>query len=278
MRMESLFQSRRGRTLLGIALACGALLLLCIAGILWKEESLVTDLSQKNLSPSGRHWFGTDFLGRDMFIRTVVGLSLSLRLGVLTAGISALLAALLGIGAAVLGRAADAVVSWLIDLVMGIPHILLLILISYAAGKGFFGVAVGIALTHWTSLARLLRGEVLQLSESTYVRTAKKLGHGSWYIAKVHAIPHILPQFFTGLLLLFPHAVLHEASITFLGFGLTPEQPAIGIILSESMKYLSMGYWWLSLLPGALLVMVILLFYWLGQNVCALLDPASAHE
>ncbi len=273
-----MFQSRRGRTLLGIALACGALLLLCIAGILWKEDSLVTDLSQKNLSPSGQHWFGTDFLGRDMFVRTVVGLSLSLRLGVLTAGISALLAALLGIGAAVLGKAADAAVSWLIDLVMGIPHILLLILISYAAGKGFFGVAIGIALTHWTSLARLLRGEVLQLSESTYVKTAKKLGHGSGYIARVHMIPHILPQFFTGLLLLFPHAVLHEASITFLGFGLTPEQPAIGIILSESMKYLSMGYWWLSVLPGALLVMVILLFYWLGQNVCALLDPASVHE
>lgn len=269
--------NRRGRTILGAALACVLLILICAAGVLWQEEALVTDLAQKNLAPCAEHWFGTDFMGRDMLVRTVVGLSLSIRLGAVTAAASALLAALLGIGAAVLGKVVDAAVSWFIDLVMGIPHILLLILISFAVGKGFFGVALGITVTHWTSLARILRGEVLQLSESQYVKMARKLGHGPGYVAVIHMFPHVLPQWITGLILLFPHAVLHEASITFLGFGLSSEQPAIGIILSESMKYLSMGYWWLSLLPGAMLVAVILLFHWLGRSVCQLLDPASAH-
>ena len=269
--------NRRGRTILGAALACVLLILICAAGVLWQEEALATDLARKNLAPCAEHWFGTDFMGRDMLVRTVVGLSMSIRLGAVTAAASALLAALLGIGAAVLGKAVDAAVSWFIDLVMGIPHILLLILISFAVGKGFFGVALGITLTHWTSLARILRGEVLQLSESQYVKMARKLGHGPGYVAVIHMFPHVLPQWITGLILLFPHAVLHEASITFLGFGLSSEQPAIGIILSESMKYLSMGYWWLSLLPGAMLVAVILLFHWLGRSVCQLLDPASAH-
>lgn len=91
-------------------------------------------------------------------------------------------------------------------------------------------------------------------------------------------LPHLLPQFLTGLVLLFPHAILHEASVTFLGFGLSSEQPAIGIILSESMKYLVTGKWWLALFPGAALVMVVVLFYAAGENVRKLTDPASVHE
>ena len=79
--------------------------------------------------------------------------------------------------------------------------------------------------------------------------------------------PHLLPQVFVGAILLFPHAILHEAGITFLGFGLSPEQPAVVIILSESMRYLAMGKWWLSLFPGLMLVMVVILFHYLGKKV-----------
>ncbi len=89
---------------------------------------------------------------------------------------------------------------------------------------------------------------------------------------------HLVPRFLTGLVLMFPHAILHEASITFLGFGLPPEEPAIGIILSESMKYLITGKWWLAVFPGAALVATVLVFQGLGQSVSSLLDPQSAHE
>ena len=75
-----------------------------------------------------------------------------------------------------------------------------------------------------------------------------------------HALPCVLPQYLVGLVLLFPHAILHEASITFLGFGLSPETPAIGVILSEAMGYLTAGAWWLAVLPGAALLVVVLLF------------------
>ena len=140
------------------------------------------------------------------------------------------------------------------------------------------GVAVGIALTHWPSLARLIRAEVIQLRESPYIQIAEKMGKSRWYIAKKHLLPHLLPQFLVGLVLIFPHAVLHESSITFLGFGLSSEQPAIGIILSESMKYLITGKWWLALFPGILLVLVVVLFYKAGENLRKLTEPGSIHE
>ena len=267
------------KTMLLLAVAAVAVLAAITAAGQWlADEALVTDFSRKNLPPSLRYPFGTDFMGRDMFVRTVAGLSMSIRIGLITAAVSALVACALGLAAATLGRAADGLVVGLIDLVMGIPHILLLVLISFAVGKGFWGVVVGISLTHWTSLARLIRGEVLQLKESQYIKIAKKLGEGTLAIAIRHMVPHLLPQLFVGLVLMFPHAILHEASITFLGFGLPPEQPAIGVILSESMKYLAMGRWWLALFPGLALVLVVMLFHYTGDTLSRLLDPGQAHQ
>ncbi len=249
-----------------------------IAGSVFAEEAVVVDFARKNLSPCGDYIFGTDWMGRDMFLRTLTGLSMSIKIGLLAAGVSSIIAFVLGILAATMGKTVDSIITWVIDLVMGIPHILLLILISYAFGKGFKGVVVGVALTHWTSLARLIRSEVLQLKEATYIKVAEKLGKSKFEIAWKHMVPHLLPQFLVGLILLFPHAILHEASITFLGFGLSPEQPAIGIILEESMAHLAMGRWWLAVFPGLLLVFTVVLFDVAGESLRKLLDPASAHK
>lgn len=249
-----------------------------VAGRFCYKASLVTDFSRKNLAPCLQYPFGTDWLGRNMFYRTLTGLSLSILIGISAAGVSAVVALLLGIAAATLGKKVDSAVTFLIDMVMGIPHILLLILISYALGKGLKGVVAGVALSHWTSLARLIRGEVLQLRESEYIQIAGKLGLGKVRIAVKHMLPHLLPQFVVGLVLLFPHAILHESSITFLGFGLSAEQPAVGIILSESLKYLITGKWWLAVLPGLMLVLTVVLFDLGGESLRKLLDPGSAHE
>lgn len=249
-----------------------------IAGSMFADEAMIVDFSRKNLSPCGEYIFGTDWMGRDMFLRTLTGLSMSIKIGLLAAGVSSIIAFVLGTLAATMGKTVDSVITWVIDLVMGIPHILLLILISYAFGKGFKGVVIGVALTHWTSLARLIRSEVLQLKEATYIKVAEKLGKSKFEIAWKHMVPHLLPQFLVGLILLFPHAILHEASITFLGFGLSPEQPAIGIILEESMAHLAMGRWWLAVFPGLLLVFTVVLFDVAGESLRKLLDPASAHK
>ena len=224
------------------------------------------------------HPFGTDWMGRDMLARTLSGLSTSVVLGLVAACVSSVIAVILGAAAALCGPKVDAVVSWLIDLMMGVPHIVLLVLISYALGKGFWGVAVGVAITHWPNLARVVRAEILQCKQSDFVMAARRMGKSSAYIAIHHMVPFVLPQFVVGLVLMFPHAILHEASITFLGFGLPPEMPAIGVILSESMGYLTTGMWWLAVFPGVALVAAVMLFDAAGESLRKLIDPHTSQE
>ena len=270
--------NRRISSLLFLILAGTALCAAVLAGGLLSEGASTADFSQKNLSPCLAHPFGTDWMGRDMLRRTLAGLSLSIRIGVLTAAASGAVALVLGTASAVLGGWADALISWLTDLVMGIPHILLIILISIACGRGLLGVAVGVALSHWTALARLVRGEALQLKGAPYLRMARRLGVSRKKLLRNHIFPHLFPQFLTGLILQFPHAILHEAGVTFLGFGLSPEQPAIGIILEEGMSSLATGRWWLTLFPGLALVGTVMLFALAGERLRLLLSPANAQE
>lgn len=270
--------ANRKLTLAAFLLAAAALVAVVVAGLAVADQATVSDFSIKKQPPSWTHPFGTDHLGRDMFARTLAGLSTSVLVGLLAAGVSSVIALVLGAAAALGGKKVDAVVTWLIDLMLGVPHIVLLILISYALGKGFWGVTVGVAVTHWASLARVVRAEVLQCRQSTYVAAARKLGAGRVRIAVRHMLPYVLPQYIVGLILLFPHAILHEAAITFLGFGLPPEQPAIGVILSESMTYLSGGMWWLAVFPGIALIATVLLFDVAGSNLRKLVDPHSSQE
>lgn len=269
--------NRRGRTGLLLLSVLAVLVAIALSGALLGGRAIETDFTRLNLAPGPSAPLGTDWMGRDMLSRTLAGLSLSIRIGALTACVSAAIALVLGVAAA-LDRRADALLSWCVDLVMGVPHILLVMLISLAFGRGAVGVVAGVSLSHWPSLARVVRGEVFQLRQAPYLRAAEKLGVPRLRIVQRHLLPHLLPQFLTGLILQFPHAILHEASVTFLGFGLSPEQPAIGVILSEGMKYLIMGQWWLAVFPGLALVLVVLLFDLVGSTLRKLLDPASIHE
>lgn len=247
-------------------------LIIIISGYMINGEQLEANMSEKNLSPSLTNLFGTDWLGRDMFMRTLKGLNLSFQVGFLAASISTLVAFLLSVFASV-NKLLDHIVTVLIDLFLSVPHLVTLILIAFVLGGGAKGVVIGIALTHWPTLTRVLRAEILQIKSAEYVEISKKLGKSRMWIIRKHYLPHLLPQLFVGFVLLFPHAILHESAITFLGFGLSPEQPAIGIILSESMKYLSTGIWWLAFFPGLSLIVMVAIFDAFGNNLRKLIYP-----
>ena len=270
--------ANRVGTLARFVAAAVAQVAVIASGLALSDAATATDFSMKTLAPCLSHPFGTDWMGRDMLARTLSGLSTSVLLGLVAACVSSVIAVVLGAAAALGGPKVDAVVSWLIDLMMGVPHIVLLVLISYALGKGFWGVAVGVAVTHWPNLARVVRAEILQCKQSDFVMAARRMGKSSAYIALRHMVPFVLPQFIVGLVLMFPHAILHEASITFLGFGLPPEMPAIGVILSESMGYLSAGMWWLAVFPGLALVAVVMLFDAAGESLRKLVDPHTSQQ
>ena len=270
--------NRRTRLLILTAVTAAALICMYVLGLAIPDEAVEGSFLEAGEPPSFEHIFGTDSLGRDLFTRTIKGLSLSITVGLVASAVSAVIAILVGLAAATGIKGIDGFINWLIDLTMGVPHTILIILISFALGRGFTGLLAGIAATHWCSLARLIRGEVLQLRSQQYVAISRKLGKSNRWILTHHLLPHLVPQLLVGLVLMFPHAILHEASISFLGFGLPPEQPAIGIILSESMRYLSAGMWWPAVLPGAALVLLVLLVDKLGDELKMILDPYSAQE
>ncbi len=266
----------RQKTLLTIALTTLVLLIIFISGTLI-NANLPTDFSIKMQAPSFEHLFGTDWMGRDMFIRTIKGLSLSIIIGLGASIISSIIATILAFVAS-FNKFCDELVSWLIDLFASIPHILLIMMISIALGKGAFGVIMAVAFSHWVNLTRVLRAEVLQINTSEYVNLSRRFGKSRLWIAKEHILPLVLSQIFVGTLLVFPHAIMHESSVTFLGFGLSPHEPAIGIILAESMSYLAMGAWWLAFFPGVSLLIVVLLFDIIGDNLKRLFDPSEANN
>lgn len=268
----------RTKTLLVTAIALIILVSVFLSNFFIDHQAVLTsNFYNINQAPSFEHIFGTDWMGRDMFMRTLLGLGISIGVGAFASVISTIVAILLGVFSSV-NTFVDEVVTAIIDLFGSIPHILLIILVSLAFGGGYYGVIMAVGLTHWTPLARVLRAEIKKINTSEYIKLSNEFGKSKFWIAKKHIFPLIISQIIVGVILMFPHAIMHEASISFLGFGLPAHEPAIGIILAESMKYLSMGYWWLAFYPGLSLLLLVLLFDLIGENVHRLLDPQSAQE
>ena len=277
-KVEARGMNRRRKILLIIVSGVLVLAGVCLWGLMMEPDLYAPNYEARRLAPSLSHLFGTDNLGRDMFYRTVCGLSTSIQIGLLSALISSVIALLLGSLSAIFGGKVDQVVSFMVDLCMGVPHLILLILISIAVGGGAAGVITGVAVTHWPNLTRVIRAEVMQIRSAQYVQIARKLGKSNWHIAAKHIVPHVFPQYLVGLILLFPHAILHEAAITFLGYGLPLDTPAVGVILAESMKHLATGMWWLAFFPGIALLLMTQLFDIVGDYLKILIDPHSARK
>lgn len=270
-------RDRRRRTIAYLSMSVFLVLAVIVVGSALFDDAQTTELDDRNQSPSGSHWFGTDWLGRDMFARVMAGLRLSLIVGTSAALVSAVLALVFACAAAVFGGWVDRAVTWLVDLFLALPHLVLLILLAFTLGGGTEAVVIAIAVTHWPTLTRVLRGRAREIVESDYVAVSRQLGRGRWWIARKHLARHLAGHFVVGTVLLFPHAILHEAALSFLGLGVDPGQPSIGVLLAESMRFLTAGMWWLAVLPGLCLLVVVKLIDTIGENIRALIDPRSHH-
>jgi peptide/nickel transport system permease protein len=268
----------RKRLVMYIVLAAVYLISVFIWGLILKPEAYAVHYADKFIPPEINHLFGTDFMGRDMFFRCIKGLSISLIIGLVASIISSVLGLVFGVASAVIGGKFDKFIMLCVDCCMGLPHLVLLILISFMLGRGTQGVMLGVAFTHWPELTRIVRAEVLQIRSAQYVEAAYKMGKTQFQVAKEHILPHVIPVYIVGLVLLFPHAIMHESAITFLGFGLPAETPAIGVILSEAMKHIATRKWWLALFPGLMLIAAVVLFDLIGDNLKKLLNPNSGNE
>jgi len=268
----------RLKNLILMLISAMIILILVVISLHLDRGGLATDIIKRNMAPSSEHIMGTDILGRDMLTRIIIGLYVSLKIGVLAAVFSSLIALTLGIISGTVGKVADAVITALVDMFMSVPHIILLILIAFSAGGGVKGVIIAVALSHWPRMTRIIRAEIMQVRSSYFVQISYKLGRSRLWVAINHMAGFVINQFVVGMILLFPHAILHSAGLTFLGFGLDPHYPSIGILLSESMRNISTGFWWLAVFPGLALIVIVILINLFGSSLRNILDPRTAQE
>ncbi len=247
-------------------LASSCLLLLILLAFFWPWQGNELNLLHKYQAPSMAYLFGTDWLGRDLFSRSLQALAQSIYVG----GLAVLMSSFLSLAMAMFAmshRYCRWVVDLLVDLFMSLPHLLLLILLSLVFGGAEWGLVIAIALSHWPKLTRLLRFEMQQVQSTPYYRLAGQFGCSSWLRLRTHMLPHILPQWWIGGLLLFPHALTHMAALTFLGFGLNPDNPSMGALLAQASQYVLTGHWWLGVCPGLLLLICLLLLSYIAQQL-----------
>ena len=247
------------RALLRLSASLLLLILLVAYGISVSGVEVSMDLLARRQAPSAEFWFGTDSLGRDLWLRCFQGMNTSLQIGLTEAFCSGFLA-MLTASLCTVNTTFDYLIRGLIDSLLALPHLLLLVLICFTLGGGKQGVILAVALTHWPRLALILRSEILRIRETDFVMLSHRLGNSSVYRWRHHLLPLLLPQWVVGTLLMFPHAVLHSAALSFLGFGLAPHDPSLGLLLADALRYLSSGAWWLAFFPGLILVGLVLVF------------------
>ncbi len=217
-------------------------------------DQQAVDLSAKLLPPSWAHPFGTDDVGRDLLLRCVYGLRVSLLVGVAAALTATVVGTAVGATAGALGGWVDRAVMRVVDTVASVPHLLLGIFIVAMFRPGVWPVVVSVALTHWLSTARIVRALVLSVRSRPYVDAALSGGASRWRVTARHLLPGVLPQAALAAVLMVPHAMWHESALSFLGLGLPTHTASLGTLIQSARGSLLAGQWWPTLFPGLFII------------------------
>jgi len=215
---------------------------------------------------------GTDGLGRDVFQRIIQGVRIAFQVGIITSLIAIPIAILLGCLAGYFGGWIDDLIVWLYSTVASMPALLFILSISLVVGKGLAGVYLGIGLTTWVYLCRLIRGEVLKHKELAYIKAARVMGLGDGRIIFRHILPNIFHLIIINFSLRFPAAIETEVIMSFLGIGVQNE-PSWGIMISNARFRLWYGVWWELVFTTLAIFLIVLAFNLLGDALRDALDP-----
>ena len=218
------------------------------------------------------HPMGTDNLGRDVLQRTVQGARIAFLVGIVTSLIAIPIGMVLGCLAGYFGSWVDDVIVWLYSTVACMPGLLFILAISMAVGKGLLGVYLGIGLTTWVGLCRLMRGEVMKHRDRAYVMAARSLGFGSWRIIFRHILPNVFHIVIITFSLRFPAAIGTEVFMSFLGIGVQGE-PSWGVMIGNARLRLWQGMWWEMTAVTVAILVVVLAFNLVGDALRDALDP-----
>lgn len=246
---------RRALRVYSSVLLVGAVVLAVVAvPPLFPLDEQAVDMTGKLLSPSWEHPFGTDDKGRDVLLRCVYGLRVSLLVGVVAALVATVIGTAVGAAAGAAGGRTDRVVMRLVDVFSSVPHLLLGVFIVAMFRPGVWPVVISVGLTHWLSTARIVRAEVHSLRSRPYVDAAILGGASRWRVGVRHLLPGVLPQAGLAAVLMVPHAIWHESALSFLGLGLPTHQASLGNMIEDARGTLLAGDWWPTLFPGLFII------------------------
>ena len=250
-----------------------SLLIICfIAPLITSYDPEKQALSERLLSPSLKHWWGTDQYGRDIFTRCVYGCRVSLSVGIISQLIATIIGYFMGVTAGYVGGKTDDAISFVMQVFSSFPFLLFAMALMYELGPGITNLYISLGLLSWASTAKLIRGQVMQLKGQEYIQACKVDGGSTLRIILKHLFPNCIPMLIVSITLGIPSAILSEASLSYLGLGVPSPKPSWGSMIAESQDFIRSNTYY-SLFPGLCIIVTVMAFNMMGDGLRDALDP-----
>lgn len=249
------------------------MLLLALIGP-WLSPYTYADqnLAQANQGPSSEHWFGTDTLGRDLYIRVVYGARISLAVGFVAAAINLVIGVIYGSVAGFFGGKVDRLMMGFVDILYGIPLLLYVILLMVVLSPGLTSIFIALGIAYWLTMARIVRSQIVTLKNEEYVLAARSMGVPAWRILFRHMLPNCVGPIIITMTLAIPEAIFTEAFLSFIGLGVNAPMASWGVLAAEGIN--SMRSYPFQLIAPALAIGITMLgFTFFGDGLRNALDP-----
>ncbi|MFT4417222.1 ABC transporter permease [Fredinandcohnia humi] len=231
------------------------------------------DFTKKNLRPNAEHWFGTDSSGRDLFTRAWYGARISLFIGIMAALIDFIMGILYGGISGIRGGRVDNFMMRVAEVLYAIPYLLMVILMMIVLGRGLWTIIVAMTITGWIPMARLVRGQVLQLKEYEYVQAANAMGATTSWKLRRHMIPNTMGPILVNVTLTVPTAIFAEATLSFLGLGIPAPEASWGTMANDALSSILIGNFYQLFIPAFLISLTMFAFNVFGDGLRDALDP-----
>ena len=257
---------------LGLCLIVAYVVLAIVGPLMTPYDYKAIDERMMDKGPSAQHWFGTDTLGRDLWARVWVGARVSLSIGFVAATLNAFIGVLVGGVSGYFGGKTDMIAMRIIDIVSGIPYLIVAILVMVVLGTGITPLIVAMIIVGWVGTARLVRGQVLQLKSQEYVLAARKLGASHARIIFRHLVPNTMGLVLTNLTMAVPYAIFSEAFLSYIGLGIQPPEASWGLLArygAQNFRFMP----WQLFIPAIFISTTMLSLYLLGDGLRDALDP-----
>ncbi|WP_164667593.1 ABC transporter permease [Virgibacillus doumboii] len=231
------------------------------------------DRPNQFLPPSAAHWFGTDSLGRDVFTRTWYGARISLTVGLVAALIDFFIGVIYGGISGYKGGRTDEIMMRIIEVLYGLPYLLVVILLLVVLGPSLFTIILALSVTGWVGMARIVRGQVLQIKNFEFVLASKSFGTKTWRIIRKNLLPNTMGPIIVQMTLTVPTAIFAEAFLSFLGLGIQSPYASWGVMADDALGAILSGYWWTLFFPAFFISFTMFAFNVLGDGLQDALDP-----